>query len=210
MDQFIQLWKEQTPAEEIFSQTSLLFRQYLHDYIAQSYKNESKVFKIHSVSLLLDYPGNSTERQWSHIDGEENCFQGSVLCGNGTVLTIEFPLLSPHCSNVEDLCQIWEFLPKESVTFRAISESIDCQDLLRKYGNLLNHDAKNPNNPPSTQKVLVHKKFKKKDKRRMQWNSIYPAGTIIQMKGNTIHAGPASDQKNCRAIFFLCCITGSF
>jgi hypothetical protein len=64
---------------------------------------------------------------------------------------------------------------------------------LKKYGNLLNHDAKHPNNPLSIQKKQVQE---------MKLNSIYRSGTIFQMKGNTIHAGPPSDRRNCRVIFF--------
>jgi hypothetical protein len=94
------------------------------------------------------------------------------------------------------------FLPEQSSTILAMKNSFFCQDLLKKYGSLLSHDAKNPNHPPKIQKQQVTKMFKEKKKRK-EWNSIYLAGTMIRMKANAIHAGPPSDEKNCRAIFFI-------
>jgi hypothetical protein len=169
MDPFL-CFQENAKNEQYF-QSSSIFRNYLLQYIAKSYRCEPTTYKIHSVSLLLDYPGSSEVRQWSHIDGEENCYQGSVLCGNGITVTMEFPLLDPTCSTINHLQKIWNFLPEQSSTILAMEKSSHCQELLRKYGTLLNHNAKNPNNPPHLQKnkstnCLVSKKRKK------EWNGI--------------------------------------
>jgi hypothetical protein len=158
---------------------------------------------VHSVSLLLDYPCSSNVRQWSHIDGEQNYFQGSVLCGNDISVTMEFPILSPHIQETKDLELLWSFFPKDTCVFSEIGKSEYCTELLKKYGCLFNHDAEHPNNPVSLQKkeakTLV---TTKKDTTMKNKNSIYPAGTILRMPGNTIHAGPPSDKNNCRALFF--------
>jgi hypothetical protein len=112
--------------------------------------------------------------------------------------------LNPPISTVNDLARIWRFLQvpgQESVTFHSIANSQICQELLKMYGNLLNHDAKHPNNPLSIQKKQVQELFKR-DSEKKKWNSIYRSGTIFRMKGNTIHASPTSDKRNCRVIFF--------
>jgi hypothetical protein len=180
------------------------FRKGLHTYIFQCYELRDRLkFHIHSVSLLLDFPGSSDVRQWSHIDGEDTYYQGSLICGNGTSLTLEFPVLDPPISCVQDLQQVWDFFETDSLVFKAISECNVCTDLLQKYGNLLNHDAEHPTNSPTIHKWMVNQYAKQNpSKDTKNWHSIYPAGTLFRMPGNTIHAGPPSHKRKCRAIFF--------
>jgi hypothetical protein len=103
--------------KELYFQSFSIFWNYLFQYITKSYRCEPTPYKIHSVSLLLDYPGSSEVRQWSHIDGEENCYQGSVLCGNGITVTMEFSRFNPTCSTVDDLKQIWVFCQNKALPF---------------------------------------------------------------------------------------------
>jgi hypothetical protein len=73
---------------------------------------------------------------------------------------------------------------------------------LEKYGTLFNHDSQHPINPlPAQKKEVVEQS--KSNVHMKNWRSIYPAGTVLRMKGNTIHAGPPSDKKHCRGIFFM-------
>jgi hypothetical protein len=201
MTLFLNNWDDHNSGKRRYITNSITFRRLLHKYIWKHYKDDGD-YDIHSISFILDYPGTSEVRQWSHIDGEATMFQGSVLCGNGTPITMEFPVLKPHVKGVEDLKAVWkQFLPENSVFYTETNQSDYSLYLLEKYGCLLNHDAKHPKNPVSAQKKEAREQAKKNINMK-NWNSIYPAGTIIRMKGNTIHAGPASDKKLCRAIFF--------
>jgi hypothetical protein len=95
------------------------FWETLHNYI-QTWYSSNDTFtndpaQVHSVFLLLDYPCSSNVRQRSHIDGEQNYFQGLDLCGNGISVTMEFPILSPHVQEAKDLEQLWSFPPRITV-----------------------------------------------------------------------------------------------
>jgi hypothetical protein len=177
-----------------FIKTPRDFRMMLKKYISRCY-DES--YNIHAISFILDYPNSNEVRQWSHIDGFSNTFQGSLSCGNGTSVTMEFPVLQPNISTITDLQKVWTFLPERNNIFSAISQNNDCIDLLNQYGKLLNHDPETPLNPISYQRALA--RFCENFRGR---NSPFPAGTIFQMAGNTIHAGPESDKQLCRCIFF--------
>jgi hypothetical protein len=117
-------------------------------------------------------------RQWSHIDGKDTYYQGNLLCGHGISLTLEFPVMDPPVSCIEDLETVWTFLPHDSCTFKAISQCIYSTELLQKYGTLFNHDAEHPINPPSFHKYMVTEMSNTRNKMK-NWNSIYPGGTLI-------------------------------
>jgi hypothetical protein len=172
------------------------FKIMLKKYISRCFENS---FNIHAVSLILDYPGTSEVRQWSHIDGYKNMFQGSVSCGNGSTVTLEFPILNPKITTVADLKEVWTFLPEKNNVFDAIISNNFCTDLLNQYGTLLNHNANSPLNPIPYQRALA----RLSPYYKAGHNSPFLAGTIFKMPGNTIHAGPKSDAHLCRTIFFF-------
>jgi hypothetical protein len=117
------------------------FRMMLKKYISRCY-DES--YNIHAISFILDYPSSNKVRQWSHIDGYSNTFQGSLSCGNGTSVTMEFPILEPSVTTVTDLQKVWTFLPENNNVFSAIAKNDACIDMLNQYGKLLNHDSTPP------------------------------------------------------------------
>jgi hypothetical protein len=172
------------------------FKKMLLKYISRCFDTS---YKIHAVSFILDYPKTSEVRQWSHIDGYKNMFQGSVTCGNGTSATMEFPCFNPRINQASDLKNIWTFLPKENNVLAAMSGNPYCVDLINQYGTLLNHNAGFPLNPLSYQKAIARLS---PDFKSPHQNSPFKAGTIFKMPGCTIHAGPESDKHNCRALFF--------
>jgi hypothetical protein len=192
---YITKWTKSTQYQSI--KTGIEFIEMLYQYISSCFPKE---YKIYSVSFLLDYPKSSIVRQWSHIDGDESHFQGSVLCGNGISITMEFPVLSPKVQTVNDLQQVWTFFPKNSPIFVELEKNQTCITLLKKYGTLLNHLPDSPLNPESQQKRMA----KHLSLDNTAGNSMYKAGTVLRMPGNTIHAGPRSHPTKCRGIF-LCC-----
>jgi hypothetical protein len=145
----------------------------LKKYISRCY-DES--YNIHAISFILDYPNSNEVRQWSHIDGFSNTFQGSLSCGNGTSVTMEFPVLQPKISTITDLKKVWTFLPERNNIFSAISQNNACIDMLNQHGKLLNHDPETPLNPISYKRALA--RFCENFRGR---NSPFPAGTIFQM-----------------------------
>jgi hypothetical protein len=88
MDPFLTEWN--LGYETSYYESAQFFRVGLYQYIREVYKKDQpqQNYNIHSVSLLVDFPGCSQVHQWSHIDGEETFFQGSVLCGNGTTVAM--------------------------------------------------------------------------------------------------------------------------
>jgi hypothetical protein len=112
---------------------------------------------------------------------------------------LEFPCLDPKITSDTELQNVWTFLPTENSVISAICKDHFCTYLLEQYGTLLNHAANAPLNPILFQKMLA----KQCPNVRGTKNSPISAGTIFRMPGNTIHAGPESDETNGRAIF-LC------
>jgi hypothetical protein len=112
---------------------------------------------------------------------------------------MEFPVLSPIVRTVNDLQQVWTFFPKNSPIFVELEKNQTCITLLKKYGTLLNHLPDSPLNPESQQKRMA----KHLSLDNTAGNSMYKAGTVLRMPGNTIHAGPRSHPTKCRGIFFM-------
>jgi hypothetical protein len=174
------------------------FKDQLLKYIARCYDQS---YQIHAISFILDYPKSSAVRQWSHIDGYKNMYQGSISCGNGSSVTLEFCCLDPKVTTPSDLQHVWKFLPKTNGVISAIHGNSFCTHLLKEYSSLLNHAADAPLNPVSFQKSITTKHLSAKKKSD---ETPVAAGTVFRMPGNTIHAGPESDKRYLRAIF-LCC-----
>jgi hypothetical protein len=172
------------------------FKTMLLKYLSRCYDQS---FKIHAISFIFDYPNSSPVRQWSHIDGSKGMFQGTISCGDGSSVTLEFPCLDTKITMATELQKVWTFLPTENNVISAICKDPFCTHLLEHYGTLLNHAANAPLNPISYQNMLA----KQCPNVRVTNNSPISAGTIFRMPGNTIHAGPESDKHNGRAIFFM-------
>jgi hypothetical protein len=194
MKPLLSTWS-QSMANFQFIKTPNDFKIMLKRFISRCY-NEST--RIHAVSFILDFPSNNNMRQWSHIDGFENMFQGSVSCGNGSSVTMEFTTLNPKISKAAKLCTVWNFLPQNTKVFSAIIGNDNAVEMIRNFGTLLNHDASAPSNPITYQKSLARISPYYKP----HHSSPFKAGTVFRMPGNTIHAGPESDQNCCRTIFF--------
>jgi hypothetical protein len=62
---------------------------------------------IHAMLFLLHFPSASAERQWSHVDGTREMWQGSIMCGDGHASTLEFSVLEQRVSNAELLKKVW-------------------------------------------------------------------------------------------------------
>jgi hypothetical protein len=198
MNPFLDEWDCNGVKQRLITNSGI-FRTQLHRYISRAYGGD---YFIHSISFILDYPSENRVRQWSHIDGEATMYQGSVLCGNGTPITMEFPFLNPPVKNDKDLKQAWKFLPENSIFYNVLCKNDYCLQLLEMYGTLFHHHANKPKNPVSAQKKGAAMLQSNKTGYTKNWDSAFPAGTIIRMKGNTIHAGPSCSRHQCRAIFF--------
>jgi hypothetical protein len=85
---------------------------------------------IHAVSFLLHFPGASAERQWSHVDGTREIWQGSIMCGEGHASTLEFSVLEPRVSNTESLRKVWPTQHNDCDVFSKIEAHSTCQDLI--------------------------------------------------------------------------------
>jgi hypothetical protein len=161
----------------------------LLQYIKVYFHNE----EIHSLSLLLHFPGASDARQWSHIDGTREMWQGSVMCGDGFASTFEFAVQEPIVSTVAPLQKLWSDAPIGYNVFEKMAKNKNCIFWLEKYGQLLNHKSIEPLNSLQVQKINAPE----------GWESCYLAGTVLRMPGDTIHAGPPSPSYRCRAVFFF-------
>lgn len=105
------------------------FKDQLLKYIARCYDQS---YQIHAISFILDYPKSSAVRQWSHIDGYKNMYQGSISCGNGSSVTLEFCCLDTKVTTPSDLQHVWKFLPKTNGVISAIHGNSFCTHLIRQ------------------------------------------------------------------------------
>jgi hypothetical protein len=164
------------------------FGEKLLQYIQQFFPGKA----IHALSFLLHFPKASLVRQWSHVDGTQSMWQGSVMCGDGFASTLEFSVLHPRVFDANTLQLAWPVQPSGCNVFEKMSVNQNCKHWLETYGHLLNHDSETPLNSLPIQKMAAKK----------NWDSNFLAGTVLRMPGDTIHAGPPSCLSRCRGIFF--------
>jgi hypothetical protein len=169
------------------------FREKLLQYIQLFFQGK----EIHALSFLLHFPKASSVRQWSHVDGTQSMWQGSVMCGDGFASTLEFSVLHPRVFDANTLQLAWPVQPSDCNVFEKMSVNQNCKHWLKTYGHLLNHDSETPLNSLPIQKMAAQK----------NWDSNFLAGTVLRMPGDTIHAGPPSCLSRCRGIFFSVPVT---
>jgi hypothetical protein len=148
---------------------------------------------IHAVSFLLHFPGASAARQWSHVDGTREMWQGSIMCGDWHASTLEFSVLEPRVSNADTLKRVWPTQPENCDIFSKMEANSTCRHLLESYGHILNHESSMPLNSLAIQAKRAPKGYE----------SNYLTGTVLRMTGDTIHAGPPSCGTRCRVVIFF-------
>jgi hypothetical protein len=115
------------------------------------------------------------------------------MCGEGHASTLEFSVLEQRVSNTESLRKVWPTQHNDCDVFSKIEAHSTCQDLLEKYGHILNHDSSNPLNSLAVQAKGAPNGYE----------SNYVAGTVFRMTGDTVHAGPPSCRTRCRGVIFF-------
>jgi hypothetical protein len=98
-----------------FLKTPQDFKTMLIKYLSRSYDQS---FDIHAISFILDYPNSSPVRQWSHIDGSKDMFQGTIkVVGMDLPSHWSFLVLIPRSPRTLNYRMFGPFYPQKIVSF---------------------------------------------------------------------------------------------